>query len=374
MPALPEIVEQLRRCLLGRASLTALAGLSLSGGLPAALQEVPKLPAARAAMESPAPSLAEALAAAIEPHFEHGLPRRPHYLEVRDGWLLKTSLRTFRFLNAGLFASLEQPVGEQPEAPLKRIVATIADTRRQLAESGVELLVVPIPMRLNIYPEALVEVQLDEAFRGCGPGLAQLCQDLRAADVEVLELLSPLCAERGDPAGGPDQLVFMRENGHWTPHGLAISAELIAQHVRSRPWFEPLGPADSRLVELRATWKPDGERLPEGVAPPELTFERVLDAAGKPVARTDKTSPVALWGDSFTTIFKAEGADLPRRLNHLLGGPLDVIATLGGGADSTRLNFARRPHAFEGKRLVVWTFSTRSLLAGKWETMRLKRP
>ena len=322
--------------------------------------------------------LARALVQVIEPQFEGGLPRRPHYLAVRDGWILKTSLRTFRFLNAGLFAPTEMQFGKQlekqPQASLNRIVATIADTQRQLAESGVELLVVPIPMRLNLYPEALLEVELDESFEGVGPGLVQLCRNLRAAGVVMLELLPPLSRVRGDPAGTSDQLLFMRENAHWSPRGLALSADLIAQHVRARPWFEPLGAADSRLEQDHATWEPDGERLPEGVAPPELTFERVLDPAGKPVARTDKTSPVVLWGDSFTTVFKSQGADLPRHLNHLLGGPLDVIASLGGGADSTRLNFARRPHPMEGKRLVIWTFSTRSLLTSKWETIRLKRP
>jgi hypothetical protein len=91
------------------------------------------------------------------------------------------------------------------------------------------------------------------------------------------------------------------------------------------------------------------------------------------VPRTDRESPVVLWGDSFTTIFKAEDADLPRRLGHLLGRPVDVLASLGGGVDSTRLNFARRRAPTAGKRLVIWAFSTRSLMSGQWKPRELTR-
>ena len=68
MPAHPEIVEQLRRRLLGRTSLTGLALLSLCGGLPAALQEDPEAPQA---VSSPAAS------PAASPVMDTPLPRLP---------------------------------------------------------------------------------------------------------------------------------------------------------------------------------------------------------------------------------------------------------------------------------------------------------
>jgi hypothetical protein len=79
-------------------------------------------------------------------------------------------------------------------------------------------------------------------------------------------------------------------------------------------------------------------------------------------------------GDSFTNIFQAEGADLPRRLHHLLGAPVDVLASNDGGSAGTHKAFARRQHALDGKRLVIWTFATRSVMKGDWQILKLKRP
>ena len=323
--------------------------------------------------------LEQALAAVLEPILlsyrrtpqRRAAPRRPkRYSEVRDGWVTKSSVEIFEFLNPELFTGGQAPQEDQ----LASAVHAILDTQRQLDEHGIELLVVPIPDRINVHPDALAEVELGPSFTGFAPGLQRFIELLRDEGVEVLDLLPRLTAERVAFDAPQDDLVFMRMNAHWTPNGSALGAQAIAQAIRARPWFEPLAERTSRLESLRATWVPDGEQLPEGVAPPTLEFERVVDAAGALVERKDAHSSVVLWGDSFTSIYQVEGADLARRLHHALGRPVDVIAIKGGGPDATRKAFARRDAALEGKRLVVWTFASRSLVKARWQTVELQRP
>ena len=345
------------------AALAPLAAVLLALGLAAS-------PPARS-QESP-DELAKAVAAAVAPRLDDSIRRRPNYVEVRSGWLVKTTLLVFRFLNPELFEATDAD-DEDSEQTLARVVATVADAHRQLAARGVELLVVPLPTRLNVYPEALIDVELGDEFRGCAPGLERLCERLRAEGVEVLELLPHLAAARGQLDASEDQLVFLNANAHWTPKGMALCAEVLAEHVRARPWYTAPAEPTTRLERFAARWEPDGEQLPDGVQPPVLEFERVLTLDGERVPRADSESAIVLWGDSFTTIYKAEGADLPRRLAHLLGTPIDVIASLGGGVDSTRLNFARRRDPTAGKRIVIWAFSTRSLMSGQWKPKRLTR-
>ena len=311
--------------------------------------------------------LAARMATVIEPHFAGFSRESPRYVPVRDGWVTKSSMQLFRFFNPDLFPPPEDPSAD----PTLGLVNAIADAHEQLARRGVELLVVPIPTRLNIYPEVLVGGQLDA---GCAPGLERFNARLRARGVEVLDLLPHLVAERASFDAEQDDLVCLRANGHWTPKGAGLAARAIADHVRSRSWYEAPAHTDSRLERFTATWQPDGEVLAEGVDAPVLEFERVVAAAGEKVERTNKHSPIVLWGDSFTVIFKAEGADLPRRLHHLLGGPIDVIASQGSGPDTTRITFGRRGNATDGKQIVIWAFATRSLLRGKWEKIRLHRP
>lgn len=296
----------------------------------------------------------------------------PRYVEVRDGWIYKRSVQLFVALNPELFPGREH----REPSPLREPVEAIVDARDQLARAGIELLVVPIPTRLDVYPDAVVDVVLGEDFRGYAPGMAKLLARLRAHDVDALDLLPEFTARRGTLDGPEDELVFLRANSHWTPKGAVLAAEALAGSIRERAWFDASG-SDSEATHLersRAAWTPDDGELAEGAAPPVLEFERVVDAEGRPAARSDRSSPVVLWGDSFTTIFEPRGADLPRRLHHALGAAVDVVASPGGGPHASRAAFARRHAPLAGKHLVIWAFSANTLIGPNWGEVRLERP
>ena len=328
-----------------------------------------------AASTRPHEDLGSSVARAAAPLLKSTSPGSPRMIPARDGWVTKSSLQLFRLLNPDLFPARKSA----PLDPLAQAVDAIVDTQRQLARRGIDLLIVPIPSRMSVYPEALAEVEVGPDFHGFAPGLDRFHARLRARGVEVLDLLPRLAAERGSLAADTDEQVFLRVNGHWSPKGASLASQALAEYVRARPWFAGSdafpanGERATRLETTRDIWQATDMQLPAGVEAPTLRFERVVTATGELAAGADPTSPVVLWGDSFARIFKSEGADVPRHLHHLLGAPLDVIALDAGGPYASRAAFARRRQALAGKRLVIWTFAARSLLTDQWKPVRLQR-
>ena len=286
------------------------------------------------------------------------------YVPARIGWMRTRSMELFRYLNRDLFddATPEQA----PEHPAQLAIDALVATRDLLAEHDVEFLVVVYPTRLNVYPESLVELELGADFPGHAPGLERVIARLEERGVEVLDLLPHLAAERVGPNAPPDDQVFLTHNSHWSPKGQALTARLLADAIQARPWYERPAEHAATVVEAAVPWVPLNEPLPEGCEPHLVTVQRILDPAGEPIEATNRRSPVILLGDSFSTIYAEHGADFPRQLAHALGGPVDVIASPGGGPKASRASLARRRDELRGKRLVVWSFASHALMNTRW--------
>jgi len=316
-----------------------------------------------------ADSLGPAIAAAVREYEVRLGNLEPQNVQVRKGWLAARSMALFQYLNADLFPDAE-PLAK-PGGPGDTAFEALVATRDELAAADVELLVVIFPTRLNLYPECFVDVAVGEDFAGYAPGLERFLARLSDAHIAVLDLLPPFAAERGGPDAPQTEQVGLTFNGHWSPKGLALGARLLADEIRSRPWYEapdePPSHARARLVAEDILWGPTENTEPApGLGPQPLRIERVVGADGRPIVASDPTSPVVLLGDSFSTIYSDEGADFPRHLAYELGAPVDVIASPGGGPYSSRAALARRRNGLRGKRLVIWTFYSHSLMNRRW--------
>ncbi len=75
-------------------------------------------------------------------------------------------------------------------------------------------------------------------------------------------------------------------------------------------------------------------------------------------------SPVVIIGDSNIIWWRDQEGALFHQLSADLGFPVDNLATTGGGATNTRLNFIRtafaEPDYLKGKKVVIWCFTSRS--------------
>lgn len=238
----------------------------------------------------------------------------------------------------------------------------ILEFGKQLDELGVELVLVPIPVKPMIYPEKL---GLDSAAGPLRhPDASGFFAELKAAGIEVLDITDAMhsAKEKGD--------VFLKQDTHWTPFGLEIAAKEIAQFVQSRPWFAELETREFEQTKTSVAHTGDlVDKL--DLATPRFEPEAVeIQQLLKPEIR-DRDSPVVLLGDSFTNIFSASemnwGKDggFAERLSAKLGISIDTIAQNGQASTGVRRTLASRRGSAremrEKKKIVIWAIAARDL-------------
>jgi len=175
--------------------------------------------------------------------------------------------------------------------------------------------------------------------------------------------------------------MYLREDTHWTPEGLAVAADELARTLGDAL----AGPGGLAVRPVTVTRHGDlydmlglPDYLPTPMPPETVTVQQVIDGAGTPV-EPDVQSPVVLLGDSFTNIYSVaamgwgDHGGLGEQLALRLGRPVDIIALNDGGVNTARVNLARRPDALAGKRVVVWQFAARDLVVsnGEWQLIEI---
>lgn len=272
-----------------------------------------------------------------------------------DNWL---------FFRTDLQFLLSRDLSDQPEG--KDPWPAIIHFRDQLRARDIDLLMVIIPTKAEIYPEKLSARAPGSEGPWVTPWLRKLLSELDAEGIGVVDLQPAFMAER-DSAEEP---LYMPQDTHWTNRGVRLAADLIARRVRNYPWYGGLDARTSRYSVQPATVTRLGDivgMLPEARRvehrPMQLTAEQVIDADGSFYA-DDPNSPIVMLGDSFTGVFHFEDckhAGLSAHLAKELGLPIDLIMAQGSGP-RIRGQLARRgADNLAGKRLVIWTLVSRDL-------------
>jgi len=321
------------------------------------------------------PAFVEALRELLEQRRARRPNQRHHYVPVRDGSIAPNTMAVFDCLNPEWKVD-GIPADAAHRAPLEDVVATIADFDRQLREAGLELLVVPVPDRLMVYPDLIATLEIGADFTGFAPGFTRFELALLDAGVDVVDVLEPLARARRPELDVRDaDLLFLREDSHWSPLGAAIAGDVVAARLRELGAFADLPDATGARIQRievdRLRSSADGLEDTLG----DFVLERVVDADGEAVAESDEDSPLVVIGDSYTRIFGQDAANFACRLHYRLGFAPDVIASPGGGALSSRRMLCRRADPVAGKRAVVWMFTVRALIDGpkQWRRIPLVR-
>lgn len=189
----------------------------------------------------------------------------------------------------GWLFSAEEARPLPDKAALTAMVATIDDIRAQLAAQGVDLVVVPLPAKIDIYR--------DHAPTGdFGTGLATLyaafSTQLAGAAVAVVDARSALL-DQADP-------VFFATDTHWTPQGARLVAAAVAGSglVATGPMRFDQGPATTKDLT--------GD-LVSFVTTPAMALRVGLPA--ETITTATQTS-IDTPGDTGTDIFGAEATDI----------------------------------------------------------------
>lgn len=275
-------------------------------------------------------------------------------IEGSEGWLFLPAEQTF----AG---KLMAPDLAAQVAPA---VDVIADFQTQLQAEDIALLVVPVPPRFVMAPDAAGVSAADAAAMRAG--WEKILADLRARGITVLDLAADFSAAPAD--------FYCRRDTHWSGRGIERAADGIAA------WLEDAADLKSGAAPV-GSWKKQEIKGDLGGDPEAVD----LWFAAGPFTADNRAHPLVLLGDSHVLVFHsggdlhAVGAGLPDRLGAASGSSPDVLGVRGSGATSSRIALARRARTddayLDAKQAVVWCFAGREFTESDgWKKVPLRKP
>jgi alginate O-acetyltransferase complex protein AlgJ len=254
-------------------------------------------------------------------------------------------------------------------------IAVVDEFHDQLAQRGIVLVVVPIPLKPMLHRDKL---GADSPPPLHNASFETWKQALRVKGTLIFDPLEHLTAE---------YFAFLRTDTHWRPQTADLVAEKLAVFLQASGLLAhraPLGLV-RRSQELTAL----GDiaimlRLPDDqayIAPETVRIEQVLTARGE-FWQPTPDADVLLLGDSFSNIFSldamhwGEAAGMAEQLSFHLQRPVDAIRRNDEGAIATRRllsrELARGRDRLTGKTIVVWEFAARELAFGDWAPVQLR--
>lgn len=269
-----------------------------------------------------------------------------------DGWLfLASELRHLARGTAWIRPETPPEPAHADPLPALRLL------KQQLNELGIPLLVVPVPPKAAVHPEALPGEPFPPAA-GPDPFVARL----QAESFHVVDLYS-LFLETRDR-----EQVYCKTDTHWSPRGAELAAAAVAATLRDIAGLNGLDPV-AFAAETPADLTFQGDLTQEGDPRETLPARRVRRADGEPMVQ--ESGPILLLGDSHTLVF-SEGGDMHARdsgfTEHLalhLSQPVDRMANRGSASTPPRMSLFRKASRdldwLKNKRAVVYLFTAREL-------------
>ena len=287
-----------------------------------------------------------------------------HVVAGRAGWLFDQ-----RELTAITGAGPMVKDVTQPHTPESKALDEIIAFANSLKVRGIPLLLVPVPMKATLYPEALTNADPDESPAPLThPSLSLMYEALAKEGVDVQDITAALMQLKTR-----HKEVFFKQDSHWTPEAMQEIAKALSNHVRNK--YPGLVPSDLLITRTKA---PDGSSfgdLAERLYPvPELVVaeeSKVLVAF--PELANDLASPIVLLGDDYVSIFDNPDLGFVNQPNsragfaqHLalyLGAKVDSIAIEKGASTAVRRALAcRYDDEVRAKKLVIWLVPVSDLL------------
>ncbi|HEY3964428.1 MAG TPA: hypothetical protein VGM05_07700 [Planctomycetaceae bacterium] len=287
-----------------------------------------------------------------------------HTIPGREGWLF--FVPELRALSVGRFWGNEAVrVSRSSKPEYADPLPAIVDFHEQLHKAGIELLLVPVPAKAAVYPEA-ISTTIAKPNGDKPPRVDEYHQEfygmLKQQGVNVIDLL-PLYLEHRAGAGGP---LYCRTDSHWSGRGVALAAQGVFDVIKDRAWLKELPKTELKSASRDVQMTGDLARLLDEQNPARETLSLTFVGTGSELTPLSpaRDSPVLLIGDSHSLIFHdptlvARGAGLPDHLALRLGIAVDLIGVRGSGATTARIELLRRKDNLEGKKLVIWCFSFR---------------
>ncbi len=260
-------------------------------------------------------------------------------------------------------------------------VPVIRRFRDQLEARGIKLLVVIAPDKVSVYPGKFT-TRADRSLLPLDTHTTGLVERISQSGMEVLDLTHTLVEARRNT--GDTTEYYMHEDTHWTPEGLQLAAQTVADRVLELGWAGK-GSVEYGLKEVEVSrqgdivWMSRAPQIQEYYGHEEVTCRQVVRRDNGALYRDDPHSDILLLGDSFSRIFQTDdptGAGFIAHLAHQFRKPLTSVVNNGGGATLVRQQLSYKPRLLRNKKLVIWEFVERDFrfAAGGWKHVELPPP
>ena len=281
------------------------------------------------------------------------------------------------FLDKHQLARRAAAGNEWQEPPQPDPLPAILEFRDQLAERGIELLLVPVPVKASVHPEFLSRRYAANGQAVHNPSHDDFHARLEAEGVRVFDP-TPLLMEAAVSTGEPQYLIT---DTHWTPQAVDLVAKELATVVRKivnlskdkRIRYTSQKAAAGNVGDLAEMLE-----LPT-LFPAQTVHTGVVEKQNGKPWRATRSAEVLLLGDSFANIYNEEklgwgaNAGLPQRLGYHLRRPVDTLVRNDDGAFATRLLLSEEirqgTKRMTNTRVVIWEFTARELSVGDWRSI-----
>ena len=259
-------------------------------------------------------------------------------------------------------------------------IQAIIDFQSQLNSRGIQLILVPTPIKASLHPE----------FFSSGPYHSPLqnrswdgfLSQMKEAGIPVFDSAPVLRNYQIEH----HSKVYLKTDTHWRPEAMEAVAEKLAVFIHS---IVSLSPVASDYIHQNKRLSNRGDidvmlRIPEQkelYGKEEVQLHPVVTSADELWQATTEAE-VLLLGDSFSNIFSlsgmgwGEGAGFGEQLSYMLQRPVDLILQNDAGAFATRemlsKELTRGRDRLSGKKLLIWQFATRELASGDWKKVSLE--
>jgi hypothetical protein len=280
----------------------------------------------------------------------------------------------------------EKPLTDNP-------VTAILAFKEQLADRGIDLLVVAIPGKPSIYPELLAP-SMHPKLSGKISHTPDILDTLRSHGVAIVDLYAPFSRERQNDSIAGDSL-YLEKDTHWRARGVVTAAHEIAEHIKAYPWYQAgttefiidtvvvdrVG--DIGVMSTLPLVRVGGKQFAFPVEKTacyqvsQVSRDEAGAETGRALYKDDyRNAQILLLGDSFSRIYQTDeprSAGLVAHLARELSQPIASIVSDGGASTLVRQTLARKANLLKGKKLVVWEFIERDLRYGAegWKTVAL---
>lgn len=243
------------------------------------------------------------------------------------------------------------------------VLESLSAFSRYLKERGIDLIFVPVPGRIDIYPEEIAARSPPSSLFP-DPYLRAALLSILDAHVEVIDLFPEfrIAKEEGK---GP---LYHRANAHYNAAGIALAAKLLAQTLfrydfvregfADRAAFTEQDVEVSRYFEKPLDYEDDAVLL----GCDTCIMTQVLDSDGN-VFQADEESPILVVGDSFAghpiwnDRLGTKGASLAAHLSKEIRLSVSLLWGYGEGATAPRFLARKGEDFLKGRHVLIWVMA-----------------